>query len=240
VRENQVFIVTTKGNAELMAAGSALSPDELKVLILVDGIASVAQIAESPQHGLSRADAMSALDKLARAKIIADPDATASINVGEFFKESEAGVASLQANGFYVRLARRGAERKEKGKLTVLAIEDDPALAKLLKMYLQMEGFAVRIAATRAEITNAMREPPKPDLVLLDVTLPDADGFELLTKMRAHPFVKDVPIIMATAKASREAVMNGLKGGADGYVTKPYDMEVLLKAMRSVLGLGKK
>jgi two-component system, OmpR family, response regulator len=183
---------------------------------------------------------MTALDNLARARIIADPDATASINVGDFFTESEAGVASLQANGFYVRIARRGAERKEKGKITVLAIEDDPALTKLLKMYLQMEDFVVRIAATRADITKALREPPKPDIVLLDVTLPDADGFDILKKMRAHEAMKTVPIIMATAKASREAVLNGLKGGADGYVTKPYDMEVLLKAIRSVLGIGKK
>jgi two-component system, OmpR family, response regulator len=228
-----------KGNAELMAAGSALSPDELKVLVLVDGIATVGEIAANAQHGLSNADAMAALDKLSRAKYIADPDATASINVGDFFKESEAGVQSLQANGFYVRIARRAEPRKAEGKLTVLAIEDDPALTKLLKMYLQMENFTVRIAATRAEIDTALREPPKPDIVLLDGQLPDADGFDLLKKMRAHEFMKAVPIIMATAKASREAVLNGLKGGADGYVTKPYDMEVLLKAMRSVLGLAK-
>ena len=235
-----MLIVTAKGNAELMAAGSALPSDELKVLVLVDGIASVGEIAASPQHGLGKEAAMTALDNLARARIIADPDATASINVGDFFKESETGVASLQANGFYVRIARRGAERKEKGKITVLAIEDDPALTKLLKMYLQMEEFVVRIAATRADINKALREPPKPEIILLDVTLPDADGFDILRKMRAHEAMKDVPIIMATAKASREAVLNGLKGGADGYVTKPYDMEVLLKAIHSVLGVARK
>ena len=237
MKDKQVYVVTAKGNAELTAAGSALTADELKVLVLVDGMASIGAIAANPQHGLSSADATTALEKLAKGKFIADPDGTASINIGEFFKESEMGVASLQANGFYVRIARRGAARKPGGKITVLAVEDDPALTKLLKMYLQMDSFVVRIAATRAEINKALREPPKPDLVLLDVALPDSDGFDLLKKMRGHEFMKDVPIIMATAKASREAVLNGLKSGADGYVTKPYDMDVLLKAMRSVLGL---
>jgi CheY-like chemotaxis protein len=239
VKDKQVCVVTAKGNAELTAAGSALSAEELKLLILVDGIASVGEIAANPRHGLSNADAMAALDRLARAKYIADPEATGAINVGDFFKESEAGVASLQANGFYVRIARRAEPRKADGKITVLAIEDDPALTKLLKMYLQLEDFAVRIAATRADINNALREPPKPDIVLLDVQLPDADGFDILRKMRAHESLKGVPIVMATAKATREAVLSGLKGGADGYVTKPYDMEVLLKAMRTVLGLAK-
>ena len=239
MKDKQVYVVTAKGNAELTAAGSALSADELKVLVLVDGMASVGEIAANAQHGLQNAHALTALEMLAKAKYIADPDGTASINVGDFFKESETGLESLQANGFYVRIARRGAARKPGGKITVLAIEDDPALTKLLKMYLQMDNFTVRIAATREEINKTLREPPKPDIVLLDVALPDSDGFELLKKMRGHDFMKDVPIIMATAKASREAVLNGLKGGADGYVTKPYDMDVLLKAMRSVLGLPK-
>jgi len=74
-------------------------------------------------------------------------------------------------------------------------------------------------------------------VVLLDVQLPDADGFQILEKMRAHPFVKDVPIIMATAKATRESVLQGLRLGCDGYVTKPYDVAVLMSTMKTVLGL---
>jgi DNA-binding response OmpR family regulator len=75
--------------------------------------------------------------------------------------------------------------------------------------------------------------------VLLDVVLPDIDGFEVLAKMRQHDLVKNVPVIMATAKATREAVLTGLQRGADGYVTKPYDMDVLLKTIKTVLGIGK-
>jgi DNA-binding response OmpR family regulator len=74
-------------------------------------------------------------------------------------------------------------------------------------------------------------------LVLLDVMLPDADGFEVLLKMRQHPALKVVPVVMLTAKATRDAVLQGLSGGADGYITKPFDVEVLVKAVKTVLGL---
>ncbi len=240
--EEKVYIVTSKGSAELNGANS-LTPAELKLLVLVDGYATVGDIAKRSEHGLDPAAATTTLEKMAKAGYVADPDSTAAINIGDFLKETDLGVASLQANGFFVRIARRGPPRpKDEGarKFTVMAVEDDPQLTKLLRTYLQMEGFAVRIAATREEINKALREPPKPDVLLLDVVLPDSDGFELLERMRSHEFLKSVPIIMATAKASREAVLNGLRRGCDGYVTKPYDMAVLIKAVRTVLNLPKR
>jgi two-component system, OmpR family, response regulator len=100
-----------------------------------------------------------------------------------------------------------------------------------------MEGFNVRLAATREEIMKGLVEEPKPDVVLLDVVLPDTDGFDVLAKIRSTEQVKAVPVIMTTAKATREAVLKGLRGGANGYVTKPFDMDIVLKAIRTVLGL---
>lgn len=238
--EKRVYVVTSKGNAELTGANTSLLPAELKLLVLVDGIASVADIANQTEDKLPLVAVARTLEGLARRGYIAAPDATASINVGDFFKESEAGLASLQASGFFVRIARRdpGRPALAKGhKVTVLAIEDDPSLTKLLRTYLRMEGFNVRLAATREEINKALVEAPKPDVVLLDVMLPDSDGFDILEKMRSHDFVKDVPVIMTTAKATREAVLKGLRGGAEGYVTKPFDMDIVLKAIRTVLGL---
>ncbi len=108
----------------------------------------------------------------------------------------------------------------------------------MLRTYLKMEDFEVRVAATREEINKSLREPPRPDLVLLDVVLPDLDGFDVLAKLRSHEAMKSVPVIMATAKATREAVLEGLRRGADGYVTKPYDMPILMSAMKTVLGLA--
>lgn len=238
--EKRVYMLTPKGNAELTGANSSLMVDDLKLLILVDGIATVEQIAQRVGGNATVGGLAQQLASLARSGHLADPDASVAIDVKDFFKNIDSTVERLQQKGFVVRIAKRLpaksqlAERKQK---TVLLVEDDPQLAKIVQMYLQMEDFAVRIAATREDINKALRESPKPDVVLLDVQLPDSDGFQILEKMRAHPFVKDVPIIMATAKATRESVLQGLQLGCDGYVTKPYDVAVLMSTMKTVLGL---
>ncbi|OGB05750.1 MAG: hypothetical protein A3E79_00825 [Burkholderiales bacterium RIFCSPHIGHO2_12_FULL_61_11] len=121
--------------------------------------------------------------------------------------------------------------------MSVILIDDEPQLAKFLSHYLRFEGFDVRVAGCRAEIVAEIRKPPIPDLVLLDVMLPDADGFDILLRIRSHPALKDVPVIMLTAKATRESVLKGLAAGADGYITKPVETDVLLQAVRTVMGL---
>jgi DNA-binding response OmpR family regulator len=76
-----------------------------------------------------------------------------------------------------------------------------------------------------------------PDVALRDVGLPDINGFDILARMRRHPQLKSIPVIMLTGQARREDVMRGLAGGADGYITKPFDRDVLLTGIRAVLGL---
>jgi two-component system, OmpR family, response regulator len=244
VDDKRIYALTSRGQAELSDAGTALSAPELKLLVLVDGRASVAKIAR--RAALDPQAVAEAFDKLARSGHIST---TAEVNYGAIDPgglvspdESVSGLAALKAQGYFVRIARRGAARgKPAGgrKLAVLVIEDDAQLAKLLQTYLQMEDFAVRIASCQDQIDVVLGEPPTPDLVLLDVVLPDVDGLDLLARMRASEQMKSVPIIMATGKATREAVLAGLQRGADGYVTKPYDMEVLLKAVKTVLGQKK-
>ena len=233
----RVYMLTPKGNAELMGGKTSLQPAELSLLVMIDGAASVEKIAARIANTDIEAVAKT-LQDLAKRGFIADPDGTAAIDVKNFFQEVDNSVNSLQANGFFVRIARRAAPPpKPAGKITVLVVEDDPQLAKLLSTYLKMEEFTVRIAKNREEVTKALNDPAKPSLVLLDVVLPDADGFEILAKMRTHDGLRNVPIIMTTAKATRDAVLNGLKRGADGYVTKPYDMQALMSAIKTVLGL---
>jgi DNA-binding response OmpR family regulator len=116
-------------------------------------------------------------------------------------------------------------------------IDDDPNICTLLRMYLKLEGLDTRVATNREEIVAVIRQAPLPDLVLLDVWLPDANGFDVLAKMRQHPALKAVPVIMVTASATREAVLKGIQGGADGYVTKPFQIHPLIKAVKEVLGL---
>lgn len=87
-------------------------------------------------------------------------------------------------------------------------------------MYLKLEGLDPRAATNREEIVAAIRQVPLPDLVLLDYGLPDANGFEVLAKLRQHP------------------VLKGIQGGADGYVTKPFQIHPLIRAVKEVLCLA--
>jgi CheY-like chemotaxis protein len=106
-----------------------------------------------------------------------------------------------------------------------------------MRMALTYAGFVARVAANREQIVAAFRQPPLPDLVLLDVTLPDTNGFEVLATMRRHPILGEVPVIMVTGTATREAVLKGLLGEANGYITKPFQIAVLVKAVKAVLGI---
>lgn len=237
-----VYALTAKGRAEL-DAGTTLSPAELKLLILVDGKLTAAQLFRQCEP-LSPAEVAGMLGKLAKSGHIgfAGDVATRAFDVIDvaLADESEAGLATLKQLGFFVRIARRAAKPRKLAageRLTVLVVEDDPQLAKLLDMYLRMDHMQTRLAASRAAIVAAMNEKPAPDLVLLDLTLPDVDGLDVLSRMREHPAVKDIPVIVCTARATREAVLEGLRRGADGYVTKPFNVDVLHRAIQTVLGL---
>jgi CheY-like chemotaxis protein len=254
--EQEVFALTERGTDQLRNAGTARSPAELEILVLVDGRATVAQIAQTARN-LSPAQVSEILRALASDGLIkpARDLQSDAIDVGDFFSgsmpersgnageathnEASQRISSLREHGYYVSLARRGAAREPQPgrKLTVMMVEDEPHVAKLLRTYFAMEGFAARTAGNRAEILAAFREPPMPDLVLLDITLPDADGFDVLAKMRQHAALKSVPVIMLTAQATRESVIKGILGGADGYITKPFNVDTLMKAAYAVLGL---
>ena len=142
---------------------------------------------------------------------------------------------------YYVSIARKSVRRIEPASATgysVLVVEDDLELQRSLKFLLTMEKFKPRTASNRDEILQALQLPPLPDVVLLDIGLPDTNGFDVLTRMRQYPQLKSIPVIMLTGHAQREDVMRGLAGGADGYITKPFDRDVLLTGIRAVLGLG--
>jgi CheY-like chemotaxis protein len=257
-----VLKLTGAGEQELRGAGTALGTLELEMLVLVDGQSSVAQIIER-KPGIPAVAAQAALRNLWQKKLVeSQRDATPSdqIDIGDFLKtgafyvstqnatpqqqkEAADGVSTLQQQGYYVRIARRAAAEHKAaggGRLHAMIVEDEPHLSKLLRTFLSIEGFETRTAANRGEIVEALRQSPIPDLVLLDVMLPDADGFDVLAKLRQHPALKGMAIVMLTAKATREAVLKGLAGGADGYVTKPFEMEALMQAVHAVLGLSKR
>jgi two-component system response regulator MtrA len=113
----------------------------------------------------------------------------------------------------------------------VLLVEDDPRIGQVLSLALQDAGHAVQLATTGEQALRSAAQAP-PDVVLLDLMLPDLDGLEVCRRLRAG---HDVPIIMVTARADSADVVAGLEAGADDYVTKPVVADELTARMRAVL-----
>lgn len=114
---------------------------------------------------------------------------------------------------------------------SVLIVEDDHNIAELLQMYLEKEGYAVTIAADGGQGLAIFRAL-SPNLVLLDVMMPVMDGWAVCKAIRAE---SQTPIIMLTAKGETSDKVNGLKGGADDYITKPFEMREVLARIEAVL-----
>lgn len=244
-----VYALTSLGQAQLRSKATTLSAAELDLLLRFDGMVTLEQVLEklSPESKSSFATVFAALRSAHMVDLVEEDPLTLTWNadvsslqraVGQ--AEVDAGLASLKRSGFYVQIARERppAVPPQAGRrLTVVVVEDEPTLAKFTSMLLTLAGFEVRQAGNRAEILEQIRRPPVPDLMLLDVMLPDADGFDILQRVRQHPVLKDVPVVMLTGKATREAVLKGIGLGADGYITKPCAPEAVLSVVRTVLGL---
>jgi len=115
--------------------------------------------------------------------------------------------------------------------LRVLVIDDEPPIRKLLRMGLNTQGYRVIEAADGQSALDHMRE--KPDLVILDLGLPDMQGLELLRTMRTRD--ERVPIVVLSSRADEVAKVQALDLGADDYVTKPFGMDELLARIRAAL-----
>ena len=117
------------------------------------------------------------------------------------------------------------------GKSIVQIVDDDPAIVRLVRRYLELEGFQVIVACDgRSALDQLDRESP--NLVLLDIGLPEIDGLEVCRRMRSN---SDVPVIMLTARGREEEVIEGFDAGADDYLAKPFSAGVLLARVKAVL-----
>ena len=116
----------------------------------------------------------------------------------------------------------------------ILVVEDEPAIQELIAVNLEHAGHRVQRAASAAEAEAIIRDV-RPDLILLDWMLPDLSGTALARRLRADARMKDVPIIMLTARAQESDKVEGLESGADDYVTKPFSPKELLARIKAVL-----
>ncbi|MBM4462751.1 MAG: response regulator transcription factor [Chloroflexi bacterium] len=116
-------------------------------------------------------------------------------------------------------------------KSSILVVDDDPRIVKLLKGDLELEGYRV-ITATGGRMALQFINDDEPDLIILDIMMPEMDGLEVCRYVRQS---SQVPIIMLTAKAQLADVTHGLEIGADDYIVKPFSVDVLLARVKAVL-----
>lgn len=256
---NQVFASTEAGRAQLHEGGSRLGREALAVLVMLDGKRTVGdlehEIPDLPPATLREAVRVLLAGHFIREKTLAElgefnidmaaflsaagdgPELSAG-TAASAQREAARGVSTLQSAGFYMSLARRGAQapRAPVPPVRVLVVEDDPDVSRLEERVLRKAGISVDIAASRAQVVQRLNSKPSPDLVLLDITLPGLNGFELLKRLKQHPVLKALPVVMLTADAHPESVARGLMLGADGYITKPFDSEALVRGVKAMLG----
>jgi two-component system phosphate regulon response regulator PhoB len=116
----------------------------------------------------------------------------------------------------------------------VLVVEDEAALATMLRYNLERQGYRVEEAADGQEALTRIAEA-RPDLVLLDWMLPVMSGIEVCRQIRRGPATRDLPVIMVTARTEDQDAVRGLNTGADDFVTKPFSIDSLLARMRALL-----
>jgi len=253
-----VLSLTNNGERALREPGTSLAPSLLEALVLIDGHSTAEQVIQRAgklPHDVLLASLNELIAKNFVRTTAGSPDNT--IDPGDFFSPepdhtvpatedaqinavTEANAEFLRRYGYYVNIAHKpiiSHAHADGRRLTVLIIEDDPDICKVLQVCLKLESLETRTATNREEIVAELRRTPSPDLVLLDVRLPDVNGFDILVKIRKHPALKELPVIMMTAEATREAVLKGLLGGADGFITKPFQIDAILKTVKTVLGL---
>ncbi len=262
-----IYEVDTQGWEQLQGSSTMLPSIALRLLVLINGKLSLAQIAAHLKDVSEEKLCKMALYLEQKGYVhptkVGDPVKAGAYDVLDFFsgrsttsnvggaegnqdsarrleEEAKSFAALLKSQGYAVRIARQvdeAAKPASGGAYSVLFVEDTPTLLTVVCKFLEMEGFVPRRASTREEIVAELRKTPSPDLILLDVGLPEISGFDILQRVRSHPALKHIPIIMVTGKATREDVMRALAAGANGYITKPFEFDSLMKSIKAVLGL---
>ena len=151
-------------------------------------------------------------------------------------EDVEIGSSELRTKGFFVTVPRSGAHAPlTASKPVIIIIDDDESVCNILETYLGDNGFETRSAGNRAAIMRELGRRPLPDLILCDVQMPDANGFDLLHKFRQSKVLGSVPVVMLTAHGEKDDIIRGLSLGAAGYITKPARLGVVKDAVRKLL-----
>jgi len=121
---------------------------------------------------------------------------------------------------------------------TIMVVDDNPDIITIVRTILEGKGFKVLSASSGAECLATLKTQ-KPDLIVLDIMMPDMDGLEVLTRLKATSEFSNVPVVLLTAKVQYEDVLGGYKLGADYYITKPFTSTQLINGINLLLGDSK-
>lgn len=122
----------------------------------------------------------------------------------------------------------------------VLAIDDDPELLQLIATLLSRVGIQPLLAESAVQAAGLLRQPPLPDLIILDLMLPDISGIDFLRQLRAKAVFDAVPVLVLSALAEPNEIRTALDAGADRYLTKPYLVNNLLSSVNDLFRTGRR
>ena len=120
-------------------------------------------------------------------------------------------------------------------RLQMMVVEDDRDTAEMLTAYFEAQGYNVSAVAWGQDAVRQAQQETLPDLILLDIRLPDMDGYEVCKRLRAHRRTQHVPVIFLTERRERSDRLSGLELGAVDYITKPFDIQDLRLRVRNIL-----
>lgn len=256
--KDRIYWRTETGEQALSSGDSSVPSDYRRILRFVEGRTHSAvlrgNLRQFPDSLL--ADWLDELEELGylaskRAEITHDLDFTALLARQKTLKaapapedqdrvqsQSVAAGAALGRKGVFLaedRLANREPLHKKPREITVLIVEDDPDQASLAELRVGTAGYQTRVAKSAKELVQALHTQGLPDLLLLDVMLPDISGFEILATLRRHELIAQLPVVLLTVLVDEKDIRRGLALGADGYMTKPYSKKILTETIRTVL-----
>lgn len=131
-------------------------------------------------------------------------------------------------------LERSGPGGRQKSGPLVLIVDDDPGLRSFVKASLELEGYSVREAGSAEEGLAALEEGA-PDLILLDVMMPQVDGWEMLRRVQERHGVGSIPVLMFSGKVDEAAAAEARDRGASGFIGKPFDPQQLIESAKQML-----
>jgi len=120
------------------------------------------------------------------------------------------------------------------GQKKILVVDDEPDLVETIRFPLEIEGFNVLVSYNGEDALNQARKE-NPDLILLDLMLPKLDGYKVCRLLKFDERYKHIPILMLTAKTQEKDKLLGKETGADEYITKPFDIDDLMKRVKTYL-----